>query len=91
MSSDGRLREIVVDQKVLYEFNREIYPQEIYPFKFTDKISPQLKTSTAVGLIVARCFIIRLETEYGCCTQTAAATLHLIVHSKFPQGRTVLA
>lgn len=91
MTSGDDMKEKVVDHKIIHSINREIYPQEIYPFKIKEKISLKLKTSTAIGLIVARCFVIRLETEYGCCTRTAAAILHVVVQSKFPQGRRVLA
>lgn len=39
---------------------------------------------TAIGRVVARYYLLHLYTDYGCCTTTAGAILHLIVHSKTP-------
>lgn len=85
MVAEDTTRKQVINHKTLYALNRSIEPKEIYPFKFTDKISSKLKTYTAIGLAVARVFVIRLETESGCCSESAGATLHVIVQSKFPQ------
>ena len=41
-------------------------------------------TSTAIGRVTAIYFLLRFNTEYGCCNDTATNAIHLIIISRTP-------
>lgn len=53
-------------------------------FNFNAVIPANITNYTAIGRVTARYFLINLTTEYGCCANTAAAVLHIIIHSRTP-------
>ena len=85
ISSGGHTRNHVDYQIGLHGINNPINPGSVHNFNFEATLPNSIVNYTAIGRVTARYFIIRLETEYGCCANTAYALLHLIVHSRTPK------
>lgn len=79
---------------VTYRVTDKIYPLleskvKIRPgcqqnFNFKIKIPEDIFHYTAIGRILGRFFILFLETNYGCCADTAWTGVHLLINSKTP-------
>lgn len=53
-------------------------------FTHKAKIPNNINRHTAIGKIIARYYVAHLVTEYGCCSETADASLHLVVQVTNP-------
>ena len=85
ISSGGRTRSSVDYSFGLQGINKKIEPGTTYDFNFQATVPTNIVNYTAIGTVTARYFVIQLYTEYGCCANTAYATLHVILHSKTPR------
>ena len=86
VSSGGRTRTSIDNSYVMHQTENvgEIQPGAVREFNINGVIPLNILNYTAIGRVVARYFLLHLYTEYGCCTNTAQAVLHLIVHSRTP-------
>ena len=84
VSSKGRTKYEVDQAWAIHGINNEIPAYSKKDFQFTGKIPADIVQSTAIGRITGIYYLLHFGTEYGCCANTADATIHLIVHSRTP-------
>ena len=69
----------------LQGINENIQSGRSYNFSFDSRIPTDIVNYTAIGTVTARFFILHLSTSYGCCANTASASVHIVLHSQTPR------
>ena len=72
-SSGGRIYETIDNRFPLYPSGGMIEKSQSHPFNFDATIPPSIVSYTAIGRVVARYFLLKLYTEYGCCASDVSA------------------